>query len=179
MFFIKDGNGTKNKVKVNSDNELVVTNLRCSPMLIATQNGNSYSWRGSMTTSVSGGETVLIVRNRSTRYLYLERVVLSASAGGSFTVFHTNDSGAFSGNGVTAINLNFGHSNIPDGVEAFSDETVNFQTSVMFNAELSTATPSMEFDLSGFILNKNSCIGIDVDDASTEAVVTVYGYFMD
>ena len=174
MTIISDGKGSGKSASVNSDNELVVTPLSKTPMEYATGKGDAYSWNVDEY-SATANETIIAVQNNNSELLYIDRLTVSSASPASFTIYRPSAVTSLGGTDITAVNLQFGHSNTASGVLSAYNATAT-QSTVITNIEIGS-NGSMTVDLRGIAIKDGETIAVDIEDSVT-ASATIYGYFI-
>ena len=140
----------------------------------AVANGNAYSWTN-VDYDYDAADTILWVANTGTggKNLFIERVDVSSDTATVYTI-HLPTYTAPAGTVVTETNLSANSTNAATD-SAYADETNNTQGNKVAGGHL-MASDTKTVDVS-VKLGYNKCIAVDLVDAGTGAVVTIWGYF--
>ena len=174
-----EGGGIKAYTAVVDNHGKLLTKSSAKSTLatISEEEGLAFSWTN-VGYSSDAGDTILLVKNTSpNKHLHITRIAAS-SPEPTVAVIHFPVNASFSGTSVIAVNHNQTSGKTAEAA-AFSDETVGVQGPIVGNGGL-TANIGGNINTDGsMIVGTNQCIAIDFVATSTNALVTISGYYED
>lgn len=168
-------NGSKRQVLATLDGELEVRAITETELEHASARGDAYAWSTSNGFSTAG-DTKLIVKNTSDKYLVFSYLVINPSnVLCRYELGIGNDTTALSGTAITATNLN-GLITVAESYEAYETETAVADATKIRAATCGTARPE-RVELDGYILGKNQYLQINCETTVTSGSLELFGHF--
>lgn len=172
---IKDGRGTGESLKVDTDGALLSSSItQTRREHVSEVRGNTFIWNTGPV-DLGAGDTVLLVKNNSDEVLHINSIIISSDTMSQWRIFFPTSEVTVTGTTVVGLNMNTASSKIALA-SAASNETNNSGGDIVCNLFLSANTVAAS-DLRGIILGKNVSIAIDQIANTTTASVAIIGFF--
>jgi len=160
---------------VDSDKKLTTRAIQETELQAAAKKGNAYSWYSGIR-DIDVTDTMLFVKNTSSKVLVLDRAVIVGSNVICNWLIHLGSATTTpAGTAVTARNLNRAYSNVPDAL-AYYDETAVADGDEFMDV-YTPITNTIVVDLDGVRLPTGHYIQFNQETESTSGSVTLIGYY--
>jgi len=170
-----DGGGlNEQKVKTNGQ-ALVFAIVQDELEFVSQKTGEAFNWSSGVI-DIDAADTVLLLKNTSSRNLHIERIIINNGGLASQYQVHLPASEVtVTGTTVTGTNINTAKSNVAEA-QAASDETTNTQ-GLILHTPLMAVNANLTINTRGLTLGKNKSVAIDVVADTTESAVTIRGFY--